>query len=409
MTGVPKRFFRGFHLTMKALTLIPFKGGMLTALFCLALLGSSYDEILSDKNKQLENVRKDLEEITQKKSENSDKLAELVREIDSLRNEIEALDKFLEDFSEQRFLTPLEIAQEANIVLFLEEEVVRIQESFKNKIVSLYKHGKNYELELLLTSKTPSEFLRRNEYLQRFSQNRKRELRELETKKFILEEKKKLLNLSTSSQRFYIESKRNLRDQLGQRITQLNREKIELENENKLNESRIDIKSREMNVVNSYIKNFVEKKNVFKGTKTSRINYPSKNFEQLKGMLNIPVDVAVIKNEFGNYTDNATATAGFNNGIDFSIAEGSKVYCAADGTVEIIGEIPYYGNVVVVSHEGGYRTVYAVLEQVAVKAGTIVRTNQLIGRSGENQEGQVFHFELWKERTALNPREWLRF
>jgi len=382
---------------------------IIPVVFSLITLGSSFDEILNDKNKQLEIVRADIEEIAHKRSENSEKLVGLDREIDSLRNEIEALDKFLEDFKEQRFLTPLEIAQEANIVLFLEEEVARIQESFKNKIVSLYKHGKNYELELLLSSKTPNEFLRRNEYLQRFSQNRKRELKELKTKKFILEEKKKLLNLSTSSQRFYIESKRNLRDQLQQRITDLSSKKLELENENRLDESRIERKTKELNAINSFIKNFVERKNTFKGGKSSRVNYPSKNIEQLRGMLNQPVDVTVVVNEFGNYTDNSTSAVGFNNGIDFSIARGSKVYCVADGRVEIVGELPYYGNVVIVSHEGGYRTVYAVLEQTAVSPGSVIRTNQLIGRSGENAEGQVFHFEIWKQQVPLNPREWLRF
>lgn len=378
-------------------------------LFAFLILGAGYEEILSDKNNQLENIKKDIEDARQMISDNKNTVETLEHDIDSINTELEALNKFLKDFEDERFLTALEIAQEANIVLFLDEEVSRMQGSLRNKIINLYKHGKNYELELLLSAKTPNELLRRNEYLQKFSQNRVKELRELKTKKFILEEKKKLLSLSTSSQRFYIESKRNERTQFEAKINELQRKKSEIDEENKSSEYRIGLKQNEQIRVANFIRNFKENKNSFKGTKTSRVNYPSQHFEELKTMLNIPVDIAVVKNEFGAIADNATLTVSFNNGIDFSIAKGSKVYCAADGTVDIVGELPYYGKVVIVNHDNGYKTAYAILEETSVKPGDDVRTNQLLGRTGENQDGQAFHFEIWKDRAALNPREWIRF
>jgi septal ring factor EnvC (AmiA/AmiB activator) len=382
---------------------------LLYILFAFLVLGASYEEILNDKNSQLENIKQDVEGSKKIIAENKNKTESLNRQIDSVNTELEALNKFLKDYENEKFLTALEIAQEANIVLFLEEEVEKIQESFRNKIVNLYKHGKNYELELLLSAKSPNEFLRRNQYLQKFSQNRLKELKELKTKKFILDEKKKMLNLSTSSQRFYVESRRNQRAQLEAKISDLFRLKSELDDENKSNEYKTGLKQKEQVNVQNFIKNFTEKKNTFKGSKTSRVNYPSQVFEQLKSLLNIPVDIGMVKNEFGEYTDNATSTVSFNNGIDFSIAKGSKVYSAANGTVEIAGELPYYGRVVIVNHDNGYRTVYAILNEILVNPGDGVRTNQLLGRTGENQDGQAFHFEIWKDRTPVNPREWIRF
>lgn len=378
-------------------------------IFAFLVLGASYEEILNDKNSQLENIKQDIEDSKKIIAENKNNTESLNRQIDSVNTELEALNKFLKDYENEKFLTALEIAQEANIVLFLEEEVEKIQESFRNKMVNLYKHGKNYELELLLSAKSPNEFLRRNQYLQKFSQNRLKELKELKTKKFILDEKKKMLNLSTSSQRFYVESRRNQRAQLEAKISELYKLKSELDDENKSNEYKIGLKQREHVNVQNFIKNFTEKKNTFKGSKTSRVNYPSQVFEQLKSLLNIPVDIGMVKNEFGEYTDNATSTVSFNNGIDFSIAKGSKVYSAANGTVEISGELPYYGRVVIVNHDNGYRTVYAILDKILVNPGDGVRTNQLLGRTGENQDGQTFHFEIWKDKTPLNPREWIRF
>lgn len=43
-------------------------------------------------------------------------------------------------------MTPDQIAIETNMIIYLGEDVDRIQQSFKQKVVSLYKHGENYEL-----------------------------------------------------------------------------------------------------------------------------------------------------------------------------------------------------------------------------------------------------------------------
>lgn len=55
--------------------------------------------------------------------------------------------------------------------------------------------------ELLLSSKNPNEYLEdATSICKSFHRTGKKELRELKSKKFILEEKKKMLTLSTSSQ-----------------------------------------------------------------------------------------------------------------------------------------------------------------------------------------------------------------
>jgi murein DD-endopeptidase MepM/ murein hydrolase activator NlpD len=107
--------------------------------------------------------------------------------------------------------------------------------------------------------------------------------------------------------------------------------------------------------------------------------------------------------------NNSTTTKSFNNGIDFSIARGSKVYVVAAGTVSLTGEVPFFGKVVIINHDNGYRSVYASLSDINVTAGDKVKLSQIIGKSGETPDGQALHFELWLNGTPLNPKEWLRF
>ena len=381
-------------------------------MFLLALLvltGATYEEILLDKKKQADNIERDIIESKSGITKITTRTAIINQQIDSVESAVNSINSFLKNYENESYMTPDQIAIETNMIIYLAEDVERIQQSFKNKVISLYKHGENYELELLLSSKTPNEYLRRNQYLQKFSQNRKKELRDLKAKKFILEEKRKMLTLSTSSQRFYVESKRNERSLLESRLKELKTLKGNTESESSLLAGRVTRYEDQLNNIRNFINNFESNRENFNESKYNRINYESTDLTQLKGNINLPIDLGLISTNFGNISDNKTLAISLNNGVDFSIARNSKVYAIADGTVSIVGDIPFYGRVIIISHSSGFRSVYASLNEVNVKAGDVIRLNQVIGKTGETLEGQTMHFELWQNSTPVNPREWLRF
>ena len=58
---------------------------------------------------------------------------------------------------------------------------------------------------------------------------------------------------------------------------------------------------------------------------------------------------------------------------------------------------------------GEYMTVYANMGSVAVREGTKVATGQNLGTVYTNSDGSAeFAFQLWKNTTSQNPRNWLR-
>ena len=381
-------------------------------LFLSAILffcGATYEEILQDKKKQAENIENLILESKNGITKITSRSALINQQIDSVEAAVNSINSFLKNYENESYMTPDQIAIETHMIIYLAEEVERIQESFKNKVISLYKHGENYELELLLSSKTPNEYLRRNQYLQKFSQNRKKELRDLKAKKFILEEKKKMLTLSTSSQRFYVETKRNERAILETRLKELKTLKSSVDSETSLLAGNISRYESQLNNIRNFISNFELNKESFKESKYNRINYDSGDLNQVKGNINLPIDLGLISTNFGNIADNKTLAISINNGVDFSIAKNSKVYSIAHGTVSIVGEIPFYGKIIIITHSNGFRSVYASMSEVNIKAGDIIKLNQVIGKTGETLEGQTMHFELWQNATPLNPREWLRF
>lgn len=382
---------------------------VLLVLLLVLFAGAAYDEIVSDKKKQIDYIERKLVESKAQISEISAGTVKLRKQIDSIETAISSLNSLLKNFENASFLTPEQITAETNTVITLSAEVERIQRSFQQKVVNLYKHGKNYELELLLSSKTPNEYLKRNQYLQKFSQNRKKELRDIKTKRFLLDEKKKLLTLSTSSQRFYVESRRSDRTLLAARLKELTAQKNNTESGSSLIAAKISRYDKQLENVRNFLNNFELNRDKFTETKANRLNYDSEDITAVKGNLNLPVDIGLVTVPFGGIADNSTGSLSVNNGIDLSVSRSSKVYSVAEGTVTLTGDLPFYGKVVIITHMNGFRTVYASLSEVNVRIGDPVRLNQVIGKTGETLEGQVFHFELWQNNTPLNPAEWLKF
>lgn len=98
-----------------------------------------------------------------------------------------------------------------------------------------------------------------------------------------------------------------------------------------------------------------------------------------------------------------------NNGIDIQTIPGTDARAVFSGEVTRVFVVPGYNNSVIVRH-GNYLTVYSNLSQVYVKAGDKVKTRQAIGKifsDTENANETILHFQLWKEKTKLNPSPWL--
>ena len=98
-----------------------------------------------------------------------------------------------------------------------------------------------------------------------------------------------------------------------------------------------------------------------------------------------------------------------NSGIDIQTAPGADARAVFNGEVTRVFVVPGYNNSVIIRH-GNYLTVYSNLSQVYVKAGDKVSTRQAIGKiftDTEDGNATILHFQLWKEKTKLNPAPWL--
>lgn len=94
----------------------------------------------------------------------------------------------------------------------------------------------------------------------------------------------------------------------------------------------------------------------------------------------------------------------FHYGIDLAAEKGCEIVAFADGTVFAVGESSTLGKYIILSHSGGYRTLYAHCNEIVVKSGSVCM-GDLIARVGDSGSatGAHLHFELQDGALYLNP------
>lgn len=120
--------------------------------------------------------------------------------------------------------------------------------------------------------------------------------------------------------------------------------------------------------------------------------------------LNSPIR-GEIRSVFGPRRDPINGRQRFHQGIDIAAKRGTPIGAAAAGTVVFAGRNKGYGNMVMIEHADGRRTLYAHAERLFVKAGETVAAGQTVAAVGStgHSTGPHLHFEVREGKQALNP------
>ncbi|MCE1202519.1 MAG: peptidoglycan DD-metalloendopeptidase family protein [Bacteroidia bacterium] len=135
----------------------------------------------------------------------------------------------------------------------------------------------------------------------------------------------------------------------------------------------------------------------------------SNQFVQNRGRLPWPVERGIISSRFGEQPHPVLRKVTIkNNGIDIATTRGSEARAIFEGVVVSTNRITATNNAVILRH-GDFFTVYSNLEQVYVKRGDRVNHKDLLGLiHTDKTEGKTeLHFEIWQNRTQVDPALWL--
>lgn len=122
----------------------------------------------------------------------------------------------------------------------------------------------------------------------------------------------------------------------------------------------------------------------------------------------LPLDGGKVSSFFG-----ALRGKRAHGGVDFSTPTGTPIKATDSGTV-VASTNRYdgdkkYGEVVVIEHSNGLRSLYAHLKERLVRVGDMVSAGELIGHSGTTgrSTGPHLHLEAFKDGKRIDPQHLL--
>ena len=377
--------------------------------------GPSTKDEIKKRQAELQSIReqiKQFQEKIQEQQQNEQATLDLLDTYDKQTTLVRRLiRRYLEeekDIQDSIEVTRTEIKKLGSRLEFLKSNYARY-------VASAYKAGQLHDIELLLASRSLNQFYIRAEYLRRFSDQRKSDIDKIHVNKDRIEEKQSQLQEQLSEERRLIAEKGAEEDRLAALVD--NRQEVlqQIRKDKKNAQLELDRRLRSVKELEKLITDLIEQEQIKKERaaeqqRAGKLPQPpvvTGNFETRRGKLRWPVSEGAVVAHFGNQRHPTLKTITQNTGIDINVKVGTSVTAVADGEVATIWWLPSYGNIVILDHHGGYRTVYSHLAEIRVTQGQKVKEGESIGTSGESLDGPRLHFELWKEREKQNPELWL--
>lgn len=120
-------------------------------------------------------------------------------------------------------------------------------------------------------------------------------------------------------------------------------------------------------------------------------------------LLAIPVHNAYISSRFGWRNGRP------HHGIDLAANSGENIYASTQGTVTHSGWYGGYGNMILIDHGDGVRTLYGHCSSLLVTPGQSVKKGQVIGKVGNtgHSTGPHLHYEVLTNGVPQNPEGFL--
>jgi murein DD-endopeptidase MepM/ murein hydrolase activator NlpD len=112
---------------------------------------------------------------------------------------------------------------------------------------------------------------------------------------------------------------------------------------------------------------------------------------------------------YGWRNDPISGVRRYHAALDLAAPIGTPVKAAMDGRVSAVGMNATYGKFIILSHSGGYQTMYAHLNTIALEQGARTVQGAKIGEVGNTgySTGPHLHFAVYKNGRAVNPLELL--
>ena len=389
---------------------------LITCIVCLILVSFSMNVFSTNEALNIENDANQLTNMTlqEQKQEVEDKITESNTRLEYVQNELTAslnkiqeLSQTIEDYqiqyddlARQVETLEIEVAQTNNNLIEIQEQYDKKEKVLKKRIVTLYEAGSTTYLDVLLSSRSLSEFLSNYYLIQEIMEADSSLLKELENKKKKLEQEK----LKQEEQSTQLKTAKS----------EISNMQILLENNKILQENYLINLTEEEKKLQEQIEEYKAEQEELEQKIRESMEWGGVIAIQFTGGAMIwPVAVqgTYITSGYGVRLHPIQGVYKGHDGIDIGNAGyGAPVVAAADGVVTFAGVLSGYGNCVIISHGVGIVTLYGHGQDIIIQMGSQVKQGDVIMTVGStgNSTGPHLHFEVRKDGSSVDPLPYLQ-
>ena len=316
--------------------------------------------------------------------------------ITTINSEISALDKEMGGLRKQR--------------QSLQEELEACKRDYADLIREThYADMQQSPLLFLLSAENFQQMLRRIQYMQQFAAYRKEQVKKIESLQTDIDIQNDLLAQRRDDRATALKTQKREQDKLK---TDERKQKQMLQNLKKQEKNLLAKQKKQqqqVDALNRKIEEMVAKQVRTTTTLTKEQKLIAGGFEANQGRLPWPVEKGYISGYFGKHQhpvhEHVTVD---NKGIYLQTVQGADARAIYEGEVTWCAQMN--GNYAVIVQHGNYRSVYSPLKKIYVKQGDKVKAKQSIGSiytdTSEDNKTELY-FQIYKDRSILNPSLWL--
>lgn len=342
----------------------------------------------SDLENQIQQKESEIQYIQEDMSATLLELENLSQEIADKQNEIAEIE--LQEIELNKYIETTEVE-----LASLKEKYAKQKKALEARLVAMYKFGNATYLDVLLNSKSLSQFLSNYYYLTIITKTDTNLLKAVEEKRDSiqtlannLETKKNVLMVSRETREKTQIALSNMKIIKDKRVTELNEQDLALHQE--IENYRQQIQSVELEIKKLALANVGEK--------------------YVGGIMAWPVPgYTTITSQYGMRTHPITGVYKLHTGTDISAPIGATFVAANDGIVVKAEYNTAYGNMVMIDHGGGISTLYAHGSEILVSVGQTVFKGTAVLKVGSTgySTGPHAHFEVRVNGNPVQPLDYI--
>lgn len=292
----------------------------------------------------------------------------------------------------------------------LQAELDSLKRDYANLVqLTHYADMQQSPLLFLLSAKDFNQLFRRIRYMREFAAYRQEQVERIESIKADIQIQTSLIQDNRKEKDSALKTQQRERDQLARNerkqkamLQDLKKKEKELIAKQKQQQKKID-------ELNKQIEKAIAKQVDRKQQLTKEQELIAGGFAANKGRLPWPVEKGFISGHYGKHQHPVYENVTINNkGVYIQTTAGSNARAVYEGEVTtcmVMGST----YAIIVQH-GNYRTVYTGIQTPAVKPGDKIQAKQNIGKIASNSDDDnktELQFQVWEDRTLLNPELWL--